>query len=322
MPEKVARRALPAPRTSISKYFQPRSPSSPGMDLPQNASIFERMFSAVGSPPRARSVRLVLEVQAREDEWVLPDEDMPESNSHRDTVDLLRLILLAFVARTRRNALVAANLACRWDEAHRSVGVDPDIALIEPAPPEGAQIVSLRTWEAGHVPPRFAIEVVSASNFTKDYDDAPVKYALLGTRELVVFDPERAGRTSHGGPHLLQIWQRDPTGPSMTRVYAGNGPACSEELGAWLVVTAGQRLRISDDAAGSTLWLTAEELEAAARRLAETALRNGLCTAVEDLCDLYGVALDAARRAHLTSLEAPALEALRAHLKRARAWPV
>jgi hypothetical protein len=54
--------------------------------------------------PRAASMRLVLDVPAREDadEWVLSEENMPESAPHRDAVDLLRLILLAFVARTRR----------------------------------------------------------------------------------------------------------------------------------------------------------------------------------------------------------------------------
>ena len=261
---------------------------------------------------------------------------MPESNPHRDIVDLLRLVLLAFVARTGRSALVAANLGCRWDRARPQIGVDPDIALIEPAPPGAAELSSLRTWEPGHVPPRFAVEVVSATNPTKDYEDAPVKYAVLGTRELVVFDPALIGPTCHDGPHVLQVWRHD--GDSMVRVYAGAGPAHSSELDAWLVVTDEDRLRIADDAEGTHLWPTAEEAEAAARReeaaarreeaasrkRAEAALAGALRTArnaVVDLCDVLDIPLDEARRAHVVSLDAAGLEALRAHLKRARSWP-
>lgn len=107
------------------------------VDLCPNRGIVPEMTAADVTGPRAASVRLVLDVPAREaeDEWVLTEENMPESTLHRDTVDLLRLILLAFVARTGRQALVAANFACRWDAAHPRAGVDPDIALVEPAPP-------------------------------------------------------------------------------------------------------------------------------------------------------------------------------------------
>jgi hypothetical protein len=49
-------------------------------------------------------------------------------------------------------------------------------------------------------------------------------------------------------------------GNQFRRVYAGDGPAFSRELGAWIVVTdAGMRLRLADDAAGARLWPTAEE---------------------------------------------------------------
>lgn len=43
-------------------------------------------------------------------------------------------------------------------------------------------------------------------------------------------------------------------------MYAGEGPARSEELGAWLVVTDdGERLRVADHEDGTGLWLTGEE---------------------------------------------------------------
>jgi Uma2 family endonuclease len=327
-----------------------------GMDLSPGAGIFERMHVASAPNPSPRTVRLVLDVPATEEAWVLPEEDMPESSSHRDTVRLLELILLAFVARTGRNAHIAGNLACRWYEADARIGVDPDVALIEPAPP-GGQIPSLRTWEPGHVPPRFAIEVVSATTSKKAYQDAPAKYAALGTRELVVFDPELSGPATAGGPFILQVWRRSDPGaesgnpsPTMERVYAGEGPARSEELEAWLVPMPKGLLRIADDEQGSQLWLTEAEQESAARKQAESARKQAESArkqaesarkqaesarkqaesaraksaraAVEDICEAYGVPLDDARRAHLDSLDADALESLRTSVKRTRSWPL
>jgi len=302
-----------------------------------------------GAPPAGSAVRSAPPGSPREDEWVLPEEDVPESSPHRDTVRLLELILLAFVARTRRNARVAANLACRWDPTRPQIGVDPDVALIEPAPPE-AELASLLTWTPGHVPPRFAVEVVSLNNSEKDYDEAPLKYARLGTRELVVFDPALLGPASRGGPHVLQIWQLDEQVTTMSRVYAGPGPARSAELGAWLLATPEHRLRIADDPDGHALWQTGEEEEAAgrrkeaaarraeasarraeaaarrketaARKRAEEALRDSHRTAIQDLCELCGVPFDQPRRAHVASLDVAGLEALRTEIKRARAWPL
>ncbi len=305
-----------------------RTAGTLGMDLSPGAGIFERMHVASAPNPSPRTVRLVLDVPAAEQAWVLPEEDMPESIPHRDTVRLLESILLTFVARTGRNALVAANLACRWHEEDARIGVDPDVALIEPAPPGADHLASLRTWEPGHVPPRFAIEVVSSSNSEKDYQDAPAKYAALGTRELVVFDPERIGPPVSGGPFVLQVWRRNDAG-AMERVYAGDGPARTEELNAWLIPTEPCRLRIADDENGSNLWLTsaeqeaaARQQEAAARKRAESARLKTSRAAVEDLCEAYGVPLDDTRRAHLDSLDADALESLRTSVKRTRSWPL
>ncbi len=309
------------------------------------------MDSAVASASRLPSVRLVPEPDV-EDTWVLTEETLPESNPHRDIVDLLRLLLLAFIARTSRDALAAANLACRWNAAKRNLGVDPDIALIEPAPPEGAKVESLRTWAPGHVPPRFAVEVVSPGNATKDYDVAPAKYARLGTRELVIFDPTLVGPSVRGGPHVLQVWRRDARRRRLVRVYAGSGPAFSEELGAWLAPTPGPRLRIADDSEGRSLWLTEAEEQAAARQRAEQAKRRadearrsaeqarqsadearrsaeraeqqavrGLRAAIEDVCELCGIALDGPRRARIEGLDVAALGELRGRIKRERVWP-
>ena len=111
------------------------------------------------------------------------------------------------------------------------IGTDPDVVLIEPAPPEGEQLASLRVWEPEHTPPRVAIEVVSPGTAEKDYLDAAARCARLGVRELWVLDPLLAGLSDAGGPYLLQVWRRSgEAGTSFNRVHAGGAPARSEEL--------------------------------------------------------------------------------------------
>ena len=135
--------------------------------------------------------------------------------------------------------------------------------LIEPAPPLSKRDKSVRTWIKGHHPPRVAIEVVSESTADEDYHQKPARYAASGTRELWVFDPLKLG--PKGERCALQVWRRLRRS-GFRRVYAGQGPAFSEALGAWIVVTdEGLRLRIADDEEGRMLWPTAEEAERAAR---------------------------------------------------------
>lgn len=61
----------------------------------------------------------------------------------------------------------------------------------------------------------------------KDYSVLQDRYAALGTRELVVFDPLLSGPPSLGGPVSLQVWRRDPTF-GFERVHFASDPAYSE----------------------------------------------------------------------------------------------
>ncbi len=213
-------------------------------------------------------VRLVYEVEARDDEFLLEEETMPETPIHDQAIQLLVLLLQAWAARVGRDVLVARNLACRTDPADVRRGVDPDVCVIEPPPPDLDTLTQLRLWEPGHVAPWLAIEVVSESTADKDYQKAPVSYARLGTQELWIFDPKREGVGEMGGPYRVQVWRRERD--RMERVYAGEGPAWSEGLGAWLVVVdGGRKLRLAGDEAGTQLWPTAAEQERAERERAE-----------------------------------------------------
>ncbi|HEU4539183.1 MAG TPA: hypothetical protein VFS00_33915, partial [Polyangiaceae bacterium] len=157
----------------------------------------------------------------------------------------------------------------------------------------------------GHAAPKVALEVVSAGHPRKDYGQALEKYDDSGTGELWVFDPLLAGPAAGGGPHRLQVWARDGRG-RLVRQYAGEGPARSPYLGAWLVVVeGGQRLRLADDPAGRRLWPTAEEAERAAKEAERAAKERALA------------AKEAERAA--TEAERAAKEAALAELARLRA---
>jgi len=220
----------------------------------------------------APKVELVKPVIVDDDRWTLEAEDMPETPLHERIVTLLVAIFLAWIERGRRDAMAGSNIALRWNRKRPSTGVDPDVYLVEPAPPDGEATTSLCLWKPGHHAPRVAVEVVSEETAEKDYRDGPARYAVSGVKELWVFDPLRKGPRDEGGPWALQVWRR-VKGTQFKKVYAGEGPAFSRELGAWLVVTdEGTRLRVADDAAGTRLWPTAEEEQRAAREAVEREL--------------------------------------------------
>jgi Uma2 family endonuclease len=222
---------------------------------------------------RLVGVHYAVLAQRTDEAWELAEETMPESVIHDEAVELLRALLAFWARGTGADTMVARNLAVRWDEAHPKVGVDPDVCVLRPAPPDPRNLTSVRTWLPGHDAPLLAVEVVSESNPRKDYAIAPDKYAASGTRELWIFDPTLAGPAAHGGPHRLQLWSRHPDG-DFVRLYAGNGPVHSPVIEAWLVVVdEGRRLRIARDQAATQFWMTSEEAERAAKE-AERAARH------------------------------------------------
>jgi hypothetical protein len=126
-----------------------------------------------------------------------------------------------------------------------------------------ADLGSLCLWKPGHHPPSLCIEVVSTAHPHKDYSSIQDRYALIRTKELVVFDPLLAGPPSLGGPVPLQLWRSDAAG-IFERVHFGEEPVYSRVLEGWLIPRA-RLLHIADDPRGEQLWLTGEQLERAER---------------------------------------------------------
>ena len=212
-------------------------------------------------------------MEPRTDAWVLPEIPVPESRAHDLLARYLTALLEAWVKRAALDAIVARNLALRWDPARPSVGIDPDVMLVVPAPASPSELTSLCTWKPGHAPPRLAVEIVSPNHPYKDYDEIQERYAASGIRELWVLDPELYGPAARGGPVVIQQWVR--SGSRLERVHFGAGPAHSDAIAAWLW---SDPIRISDDPEGARVWLTREETERrakeAARREMEVARRE------------------------------------------------
>ena len=207
-----------------------------------------------------RGIDLRYELDRYPRSWFIEDDEkVPQSRPHHLCGHRIEGLLRGWQKRTRRNAQVGRELALRWDEKAPQVGVDPDVYVVEPPPPEGDRVLSLKTWQPGHHPPLLAVEVVSTTRPGKDYGSSPLKYAASGTRELWIFDPELAGPKAQEGPFRIQVWRRGPQG-SFTRVYAGEGPVYSPVIDAWVfAVDEGRSLAIADDEAGTRWWMTVEE---------------------------------------------------------------
>lgn len=212
------------------------------------------------------TVALRYAVRPEPESWVLPEVPVPESRFHDLILDYLKALLVAWVARTGRDLIVARNLAIRWLEESPRVGIDPDLSVVA-TPPERDALTSLRLWEPGHEPPLLAVEVVSPGHPYKDYAQVQDRYAACGAQELWVFDPLLVGPHSLGGPFALQIW-RPAEQAVLERVFTGAGPVRSRVLDAWLLVVEGEggnELRIFEDADCVSPWLTALESERAAK---------------------------------------------------------
>jgi Uma2 family endonuclease len=196
---------------------------------------------------------------------------VPESTAHSAVTLRIYDLLSAWAAASSGRARVARSLAVRWLEQHPKTGIDPDVCVLDPAPQAfDDDLSSLCLWKPGHLPPRFCVEVVSASHPYKDYAAIQERYAALGTPELVVFDPLLYGPRSLGGPVPLQLWRRDGLG-TFERVHFGSDPAYSQALELWLIPSERQ-LIFATDSAGASPVRTALEQERAARMLAEQRL--------------------------------------------------
>jgi len=233
-------------------------------------------MSAADATLGSGEIALRYSVRGFQERWLVSETNVPEAAWHEQVLAHLRDVLRFHMTSTGRDAAVFRNLAIRVRQERPNVGFDPDVCVVEPAPPGASTLDSLCLWRPGHSAPTLSVEVVSPGHPYKDYVDIPARCASAGVRELVVFDPKLAGPASVGGPHLLQLWRRSADG-AFERLAAGASPAWSDVLGAWFVASDGA-LHVADDSDGAQRWPTELEQERRAaeqeRRAKEQALRR------------------------------------------------
>ena len=258
------------------RHLHPAIPSCRPHHLALAATMLNMSSSDVGlpssessrvRPPRAPGLvrnPAPEEVGARIDWscWYLSEEDdMGCGTTHWNAMLKLAESLEVIVQqRGWTDAFVGGDQFIAWVEHEPNVRISPDVCLIRPAPdplPESWQL-----WRPGHLPPCFAVEIVSPSTWRKDYEDNPVKYAQLGALELFIFDPEvLLGQTEDPKRYALQLYQREADG-SFVRTYVGSGPVYSEQVELWLLMRVENglpQLRLAHDPKGEQLVPIASE---------------------------------------------------------------
>jgi Uma2 family endonuclease len=229
-------------------------------------------------PDRGGTVELMVSAAAQRpldpDPTHYPVEDeMGESVLHKLIVHVLWTQVQRLLAGREPPCFVGSNQFIYWVQYAPTRSVAPDVYVL-PGVPRDAAPKSWKVWETG-VAPTFAIEVVS-DDVRKDYEGSPVRYAELGVRELVVFDPE-----STASPDRVrwQVFRRVPRG-GLALVERTDGDAVrSEVLGCWLRtvgVGSSLRVRVAAGANGEDLLPTEGEAEHAAEQRALEAERQAL----------------------------------------------
>ena len=211
--------------------------------------------------------------------WYLTDEeDMGQSLTQGEVI--LRLKSSADVLVKQRgwtDAFVGIDNFFAWVQDHPLVRVSPDIYLLRGEVPKPPLPDSWQLWKPGHRAPEIAFEIVSR-NWKKDYEENPKKYAQLGVKELVVFDPKARPRSKQRLP--LQLFRRTEDG-AFVSVGRSKDSLWSEVLQIWLVVknTPSSHLRLSLDAAGKCIIPTESEACEQAEQQRKAAVQK--CEAAE-----------------------------------------
>lgn len=242
-----------------------------------NCAILPRVHSQI---PTVTGIALTYPQVVDWDDWWIPEGTVPQATYHDIAVGRLQELLTDFVQREGRDAFVARDLAIRYLKERPQIGIDPDVCVLDPVPPDVTELPSLCLWKEGHLRPPLCIEVVSESHPNKDYVTIHERYACMHAAEVVVFDPMLRGPKAHGGPVPLQLWRRSNESV-FERASFGANPAYCEYLGAWFI-PAGRTLEIADDREGRNLWQSAAERERAEKER-ERELRLSLERRVREL---------------------------------------
>jgi hypothetical protein len=180
-------------------------------------------------------------------------------------LELLRPLVERWFALRGKPAFVGADTFIYYARRKPKKVVAPDLYVL-PGVEQGRRIQSWKVWQTGIVP-SFALEVVSAAEPKKDYEEAVKRYSELGVDELIIFDPDHeksAGRVR---------WQRyRKLKRGFVQVESSNADRLrSRALGCFLVVVGSgdaERVRLGTGPTGDELVPTEAEAERAAKEQA------------------------------------------------------
>jgi hypothetical protein len=187
---------------------------------------------------------------------VFPSEELvPETQLHLELRTLLYLLLQDYLG---LSATVCSEQFVYYAANDPKQCVAPDV-FVRLMPPD-EDIVVWKTWERGA--PDVAVEIVSHSDTPElPWQEKLVRYACLGTRQVVRFDPKALEGSR------LRIWDRVSETLAEREITNDCAPSGVLNL-TWVVAPTDSRvatLRIATDEAGKHLVLT----QAQARQLAE-----------------------------------------------------
>ncbi len=144
--------------------------------------------------------RVASTLAKRPDPTVYPaSDDMGEPTLETFVRVVLLPLLERYLAARGLTAFVGSNQFIYWAQFEPTRSVAPGLYVVPGLSPR-TQFDSIQTWVDGRVP-SFALEIVSQDK-RKDYVLAPERYAELGVRELVIYDPKAARRRGEG-----VVWQ-------------------------------------------------------------------------------------------------------------------
>jgi len=191
------------------------------------------------------------------------EDDVGEHELQTYILEFLRPLLERYLASIGMRAHVGSDQFIYWREFAPTCSVSPDIYVL-PGVSQDIAIESWKVWET-QVVPSFALEIVT-SDYRKDYDESPKRYAELGVQELVIFDP-------FPGPQrtALQVFRQTPDGFQRIEKTSGDRVR-SEVLGCFFRVVGDKhevRLRVGLGTRGDELFPSLAESEQHERRAKE-----------------------------------------------------
>ena len=196
------------------------------------------------------------------------EDDVGEGIVHKLVAELLRPLVERWLDSLGTPTFVGSNQFIYWVQYAPTRRVDPDVYVLPGVAP-GADIEIWKVWETGIVP-SFALEVV-ARDPTEAYELAPRRYAELGVRELVVFDPKFESAADRC---RWQVFRRVARRGFVLVERTNADRVRSKVLDAWLRVVgegAAARVRVASGARGEVLFPTEAEAAHAAEEAAHAA---------------------------------------------------